>query len=161
MGALNRYVGLGMCLGLTACGTSADPTSGAADLSPTLVSIDAQNAAQSSGQPKQYLGLVVGDSEDKCKTFAQTLISSETSFNTTADILTTIATALGTLFTPLSTVHSFTAAGSIISGSKNAVNRVKAAILRPRRAVLDRTRSSRTPSVTWCRGKSQMLACTH
>jgi hypothetical protein len=38
---------------------------------------------------------------------------------------------------------------------------VKAAILRPRRAVLDRTRSSRTPSVTWCRGKSQMLACTH
>jgi hypothetical protein len=122
MAAVTRLAGLVMSLGVTACGSSIDSISGAADISPSLVSQDAQNAAQTSGQKRQYLGLVVGDSEDKCKAFAQALIGSETGFNTTSDVLTTVATALGTAFTPLATVHAFTAAGSIVSGSKTAVN---------------------------------------
>jgi hypothetical protein len=117
-----RYAGPMICLAVAACGTSVDTISGAADISPSLVSADAQNAAQASGQKRQYLGLVVGDSEDKCKQFSLSLIGSETDFNTTSDILTTVATALGTAFTPLATVHALTAAGSIVSGSKTAVN---------------------------------------
>jgi hypothetical protein len=119
---IRKYSGLMMCLAMSACGTSVDNISGAADISPSLLSPEAQNAAQSTGQKRQYLGLVAGDSEDKCKQFALALIGSETNFNTGSDIAVTITQALGTAFTPLTTVHAFTAAGAIISGSKTAVN---------------------------------------
>jgi len=71
---------------------------------------------------KDYLGLVVNESEFACGKFVNGLVLSETGVDTGLDLLTTVFTALGTAFTPLATVHALTAAGSISSGWKTAID---------------------------------------
>jgi hypothetical protein len=71
---------------------------------------------------KEYLGRVVRESEYYCGQFLNGLSLDANSSNVSLDVLTTIMTALGTAFTPLSTVHAFTAAGSITSGTKTAID---------------------------------------
>jgi hypothetical protein len=71
---------------------------------------------------KDYLGMVVNESEYECGEFLNKLVATETGVNTSLDALTTVFTALGTAFTPLATVHALTAAGSISSGWKTAID---------------------------------------
>ena len=60
-------------------------------------------------------------SEYFCGKFVNSLVLASIGANTDLDILTTIFSALGTAFTPISTVHAFTAAASISSGWKTAI----------------------------------------
>lgn len=113
-------VALALCLG--ACSTPGRLSSGAADLDQKYISVDAQNAAQASGQKRQYLGTVAGDSIEKCRQFSLSLIGSDTWFNTSADVASTIASAGGTLFPAVATVHAISAVGSVINGTKTAVD---------------------------------------
>lgn len=91
----------------------------AADLEPLS---DAGKGITGTPTNTQLVGALVVDSETKCARFANGLVLNENVVNTGLDITTTVATALGTLFTPLATVHAFTAAGSITSGSKTAID---------------------------------------
>jgi len=74
------------------------------------------------GARKNYIGLVVNESEHFCAKFVNGLVLAETGTNTALDALTTVFTALGTAFTPIATVHALTAAGSISSGWKTAID---------------------------------------
>jgi hypothetical protein len=74
------------------------------------------------GQIKDQIGTLVNQSEQKCARFLNGLVLFETSTNTSLDITTTILSALGTAFTPINTVHALTAASSISSGTKTALD---------------------------------------
>jgi hypothetical protein len=71
---------------------------------------------------KQVLLAAISDSYTKCEAYKRRLLLGSRSTNLTFDILTTIFGALGTAFTPVSTVHIFTAATTISSGSKTAID---------------------------------------
>jgi hypothetical protein len=101
----------------------------AADLDPDLVSYKTM-LNPGSGLPvtppsdtnKNYLGLVVKDSESKCSEFINHLVLAETTNNAGLDIVSTVFSALGTVFTPINTVHILTAGATIASGSKTAID---------------------------------------
>ena len=71
---------------------------------------------------KTYIGLLLNESENNCGKFVNGLVLISNSTNTTLDGLTTVFTALGTAFTPIGVVHGLTAAGSISSGWKTAID---------------------------------------
>lgn len=71
---------------------------------------------------KAFLAAVVYDSEQKCTAFVNRLVIGENTFNTSADVVSTILTALGTALTPLATVHALTASSTIVTGGKTAVD---------------------------------------
>lgn len=71
---------------------------------------------------KPYLGLVINEFENNCGKFVTGLVLASNTTNTSLDLLTTVFTALGSAFTPLGTVHALTAAGSVSSGWKTAIN---------------------------------------
>lgn len=71
---------------------------------------------------KTYVGLLLDQSERKCHSFLGGLSATERAGDTTLDIFTTIFSALGTAFTPLATVHGLTAAATISSGAKTALD---------------------------------------
>jgi hypothetical protein len=71
---------------------------------------------------KVYLGTVVNESEYFCGKFLNGLVLAENSSNVGLDVLTTVFSALGTAFTPIATIHALTAAVSISSGTKTAID---------------------------------------
>lgn len=70
---------------------------------------------------KSAVAVVLGESERLCGDFMSGLVLAHNTATTALDLGTTAFTAAATAFTPLSTVHALTAAGSITSGSKIAV----------------------------------------
>jgi hypothetical protein len=87
--------------------------------SSTVKSWRSDDAEQS---PKEYLGLVIVDSEAKCDRFLNRLSVAESSGDTGLDMATGVFSALSTAFTPLSTVHALSAASTITSGWKTAID---------------------------------------
>ena len=75
-----------------------------------------------------------------CQAFATQLMLTQNTVNTTADISSTILTALATVFTPLTTVHALTGA-TVVTGSKTAIasNIYAQATMSGLRAALDKT----------------------
>lgn len=71
---------------------------------------------------REYLGRMVMDSETKCSTFVNGLVLNETSANTSLDIIGTVASALSTAFTPPGTKTALSAAATIATGSKTAID---------------------------------------
>ena len=71
---------------------------------------------------KQYLAKVVNESQYLCGRFVNALVISSVGVHGDLDILTTVFSALGTAFTPIATVHALTAAASISSGWKSAID---------------------------------------
>jgi len=78
--------------------------------------------AAAAGHEKEYLGYVLIDSGQKCQEFADRLSVAQRGVDTSFDILTVILSALATAFTPLSTVHGLTAAATISTGTKTAID---------------------------------------
>jgi hypothetical protein len=72
--------------------------------------------------PKQQIGWVLNESLTKCDAFVAGLVLTSNSANVDLDSATTVFSALGTAFTPLALVHGLTAAGSISSGWKTAID---------------------------------------
>lgn len=69
-----------------------------------------------------YLGNVLGNSAMKCSDFVSQLTFDETSTNTTLDILGTVSSALSTAFVPPGTKTALSAAATIATGSKTAID---------------------------------------
>lgn len=84
----------------------------------------AENCVDSAGSTcrKDFITSVALQSVMSCQEFANQLVLTENTVNTTGDIATTILTALGTVFTPLTTVHALTAGATVVGGSKSAIN---------------------------------------
>jgi hypothetical protein len=78
--------------------------------------------ATAAGHEKEYLGYVLIDSGQKCQAFADRLSVAQRGVDTSFDILTVILSALATAITPLSTVHGLTAAATISTGTKTAID---------------------------------------
>ena len=78
--------------------------------------------ATATGHEKEYLGYVLLNSGRKCQEFTNRLSVAQRGVDTSFDILTVILSALATAFTPLSTVHGLTAAATISTGTKAAIN---------------------------------------
>lgn len=93
---------------------SADPLD--PNLTSTAALLDPKN------NTKNYIGVIVNDSELKCGKFMNGLVLAENGVNTGLDIGTTIFSALATAFSPLATVHALTAGATISSGSKTALD---------------------------------------
>lgn len=72
--------------------------------------------------PKQQIGWILNESVTKCDQFISGLALASNSTNVDLDGATTVFSALGTAFTPLALVHGLTAAGSITSGWKTAID---------------------------------------
>jgi hypothetical protein len=121
---------LAACTCLTGCGTILDAiTDQKADGSVSAVGIDSVKdnlpppALTASRQEKlEYLGNVVTDSEQKCQTFLNGLVLGENTVNTSADIAATVFSALSTAFVPPGTKTALSAAATIASGSKTAID---------------------------------------
>ena len=60
--------------------------------------------------------------DKKCEAYKRRLLYGSRVSNLGFDILTTIFGALGTVFSPINTVHAFTAATTISSGTKTAID---------------------------------------
>jgi hypothetical protein len=119
-----------VCIGLTGCNAldtlglhsvAAENLEQLGTLKANAV-VAATAAGAASPTNKDIVGAIVVDSETKCATFADHLVLHENTANTALDVATTVFSALGTLFTPLATVHAMTAAASITSGSKTAID---------------------------------------
>jgi hypothetical protein len=74
------------------------------------------------GYEKQYLGYVLIDSGKKCQAFADRLSAVQRGIDTSFDILTGTLSALATALHPLGTVHALTAAATISTGTKTAID---------------------------------------
>jgi len=74
------------------------------------------------GHEKAYLGYVLLDSGRKCQAFADRLSVAQRGVDTSFDILTGILSALATALTPIATIHALTAAATISSGTKTAID---------------------------------------
>jgi hypothetical protein len=110
---------------LSACSTLKKLTSPgllvvAADPIGNQVISDAENAQAATAKNK--LGIVLVDSETKCDEFTKKLSIANIGSNATLDIATTIFSAAATAVTPLGTVHGLTAASTVASGSKTAID---------------------------------------
>lgn len=71
---------------------------------------------------REFLGTVVQDSEQKCNAFLGRLVFGETSLNLSTDIAATLFSALATAVTPPGTKSALSAAATIASGSKTAID---------------------------------------
>ena len=100
------------------CGTLSEQRKldvGAAELKVT----DTEILGAAKGNTKrEFLGIVVNDSVQKCADFLGRLTLEQQTINATGDISATVFSALATVFTPLSTVHALTGASTIASGTK-------------------------------------------
>ncbi|MGA3398182.1 MAG: hypothetical protein ABSC95_03095 [Acetobacteraceae bacterium] len=76
----------------------------------------AEPAATTPNFAKEYLGLIINESQYNCGKFLNGLVLAANSSNLGLDALSTVFGALGTAFTPLATVHALSAAGTISSG---------------------------------------------
>jgi hypothetical protein len=112
-----KVVALCFALLCSACTSMVDRTTkgitGAEPLDPQLM-----NAPT----PKQGLLAEITDSYQKCEAYKRRLLYGNRVSNLGFDILTTIFSALGTAFTPVETVHALTAAATISSGTKTAID---------------------------------------
>ncbi|QGZ58142.1 hypothetical protein [Paraburkholderia acidiphila] len=79
-------------------------------------------SAPTDANKKNYVGMVLHDSEQKCAYFVGSLSAGQRISNTTFDILTTTLNALATVLTPISTVHALTAGATVSSGTRLAIN---------------------------------------
>jgi hypothetical protein len=77
---------------------------------------------QSAAEKKEAVAKVMVASSKKCLVFTRRLAGANVHSNTSLDILSTIFSATATAVTPLATVHGLTAAGTIASGSKTAID---------------------------------------
>lgn len=73
-------------------------------------------------QKKGFLGTVLIDSQRKCNTFLNRLSVAQNGVNTTGDILTTVLSGIATAIAPISLSHGFSAASTIVGGTKTALN---------------------------------------
>jgi hypothetical protein len=118
------------CTCLTGCGTFLDVmTDHKADGSVSAVEIDLVKdnltppPLTATRQEKlEYLGSVVTDSEQKCQTFLNGLVLGENTINVSADIAGTVFSALSTAFVPPGTKTALSAAATIATGSKTAID---------------------------------------
>jgi hypothetical protein len=124
---LQKTTALTITLALCACGMQPSGWGSgkgygvaADDLDPNLVSNTA--LLHVDGDKITYVGLILNDSENKCGDFVKRLVAAESGTDTTLDILSTTFSALATAFTPMATVHALTAAGTVASGSKTAID---------------------------------------
>lgn len=127
-----------LSVSLTGCGTLLhDLTGGESDKSvsapPILTDKDPLttewNAAPGYGtdaagrlKKLEFLGKVIQESRKNCDEFLAGLTVGENSVNTTSDIITTVSSALATAVTPPGTKSAFSAAATIASGSKTAID---------------------------------------
>ncbi|MGF6238579.1 hypothetical protein P3T42_000304 [Paraburkholderia sp. GAS38] len=132
MSTINKGISVVACVLLSGCGTL---LSGLNAASSNLVSAEPLKIDQTALQTaevctdtgastcrKNFIRGVVLDSMMKCQKFANQLVLTENTVNTSGDIATTILTALGTVFTPITTIHAMTAGATVVSGSKSAIN---------------------------------------
>jgi hypothetical protein len=70
----------------------------------------------------EYLGAIVRQSETNCLKFVSGLVLGENTINTTGDVSATLFSVLSTAVTPPGTKNVFSAASSIASGSKAAID---------------------------------------
>jgi hypothetical protein len=82
----------------------------------------ARSGPQKKDTPKQHLLAEINDSYAKCEAYKRRLLYGSRVSNLGFDVLTTIFSALGSVFTPVETVHAFTAATTISSGTKTAID---------------------------------------
>ena len=73
-------------------------------------------------QKKQFLGAVLLDSETKCSAFLNRLAVAQNGVNATGDVLTTVLSGVATAVAPISLSHGFSAASTIVSGTKTALD---------------------------------------
>ena len=71
---------------------------------------------------KAQLLASIADSYQKCGVYKRTLLFGSRASNFGFDVLTTTFSALATAFKPVATIHSLTAAATITSGSKTALD---------------------------------------
>jgi len=133
LSAKSKYISvplLVLCTSLSGCGTILSAlTGGKADSSVSAEDIDLVKdnllPIPTDGklrEKQEYLGRVVSDSEHKCGLFLNGLVLGENTTNTTLDLATTAFSALSTAFTPPGTKTALSAAASIASGSKTAID---------------------------------------
>ena len=73
-------------------------------------------------EKKALLGAALYDSERKCGDFLSRVSVAQTGVNTTGDILTTVLSGIATAISPLSLSHGFSAASTIVGGTKTALD---------------------------------------
>jgi hypothetical protein len=113
----------GCTTAMNALNDTADNSVAAAPLDVKPADIAAQSATTATLPDRvAYLSSVVSDSMTKCNTFSDKLVLAEASVDTAGDVMATIASALGTVFVQTATIHAFTAASTMITGSKTAVD---------------------------------------
>ena len=71
---------------------------------------------------KAELADSITESYQKCEAYKRSLLFGSRASNFGFDVLTTVFSALATAFTPVGTVHALTAAATISSGSKTALD---------------------------------------
>jgi hypothetical protein len=118
MRTIGRLAAPILVCGLAACGTSGLPPGPPVAAAP-LASITIPTGTF---DKKELIGAVVLDSYDKCGAFVSAMTRSQDSVNTAGDIVSTILTGLATVFTPITTIHALTAASTIVTGTKTAIN---------------------------------------
>ena len=124
---LPRILSICTLIGLTACGSAGkiltnqtQGVTGAPPLAPTSDELTA--ASVSDAAKKQFLLNQVTVSLNSCEDYKRLLLLSSRSSNLVFDVLTTVFGALGTAFTHIDVVHVFTAATTISSGTKTAID---------------------------------------
>jgi len=126
---LELFAVTALCGSLMGCGTvlqslggGATNTIGAEPLS--ISDTDIQNAIASKDAPTQreFLASVAKQSQQKCDTFKVNSGLVEANVDMTGDITATVFSALSTAFTPPGTKTALSAAATIASGSKTAVD---------------------------------------
>lgn len=92
---------------------------GAAPLSDAVNGLDNKPIDQSTSG---YIQAQIRNSIRSCDAYKRRLLLASRTSNAGFDVLTTIFSALGSVFTPLGTVHALTAAATISSGTKTAID---------------------------------------
>lgn len=115
-----RFVLLFAALGLGACSAASRIPTGAAPLAPTDQELT--TAKTGPDAKKEFLLNQITTSLTACENYKRTLLLGSRGSNLTFDILTTVFGALGTAFTHVDVVHGFTAATTISSGTKTAID---------------------------------------
>jgi hypothetical protein len=129
-GAFMKYAyipALAACISLTGCGTLINSlTGGGGDdtvsARPITMPATTPDKKAELRDKLEYLSRVMTDSEVKCGDFLSQLVLGENTINTTGDVLGTVASALSTAFTPPGTKTAFSAAATIATGSKTAID---------------------------------------
>jgi hypothetical protein len=71
---------------------------------------------------KKYVAKLVNESQFLCGRFINSLVVSSVGVHGDLDLATTVFSALGTAFSPIATVHALTAAATVSSGWKTAID---------------------------------------